>query len=176
MVQVCSPFYRLALGVSKARYLRLRYQTPNGRVLLAKLPRKAPSNIKIRTLHGFLQEQFKLFGQYVPNKDELHLPSTKNKSEIFATFVKRHPAWQCMKLASFCRAWIRDFPRVKILPSSDFAKCKQCIAATQTIDAVGSSENRGNIPIYNLHITDSSYINYVRLRFMCLPQLAGFLR
>jgi hypothetical protein len=153
--------------VGKARYLRLRFNAPTGRVHLAKLPRDRPSNIKIRTLHGFLSEQFKLFGQYVPNKDELHLPNTKNKTDIFNTFVKHHPAWQCMLLPSFCRAWTRDFPRVKILSSSDFAKCKQCIAATEAIDAVGNAEHRGNIPIYNLHIIDSSYINCVRLRFIC---------
>ena len=151
MLQVCSPFYNYALGISKTRYLKLCKKAPAGRVHAVKVIRKAPYSEKNRNVRGFLHQYIKENGQYVPNKDESHLPSVMTKLEIHGKYKKQYPG-EHMTLASFGRIWTKYHPRAKILPSSNFAKCTKCTKARETIEAVGVGEYRGNISIHILHL------------------------
>jgi hypothetical protein len=142
-MQVCSPFYNRAMGLSKTRYYALRKRVEAGTLgrssSLLRIKRKSPNSERKTAMRHFLDGMFKTFGQYIPNKDEMHMPVGFTKLGMYESYKRNVGAAEAMEQSTFGRCWTAYFPRVKIVPSSDFAKCNRCILAKETLDALATS-------------------------------------
>lgn len=92
--QVCSPFYIKALAIGKGRFGDLRHKiakdkgVPSNfmRVHNVTQCRNRPILHRTQFLIDYLTGFFKTFGQYVPTKDETHLPSTCTKTYVYGLY------------------------------------------------------------------------------------------
>jgi hypothetical protein len=144
--QVCSPFWQRASGLSKTRYYGLRRRVSNGGGAAPtedsnplKRKRKSPQNDRKNDMSRYMERQFKLFGQYIPNANEVHLPVGFSKSGMHLTYTAFVGEDDAMDQGTFGRHWATRYPRVKINKSTDFAKCDTCINAKETMDALSTS-------------------------------------
>jgi hypothetical protein len=144
--QVCSPFWQRASGLSKTRYYGLRRRVSNGGGAAPtedsnplKRKRKSPQNDRKNDMSRYMERQFKLFGQYIPNANEVHLPVGFSKSGMHLTYTAFVGEDDAMDQGTFGRHWATRYPRVKINKSTDFAKCNTCINAKETMDALSTS-------------------------------------
>jgi hypothetical protein len=49
---------------------------------------------------------------------------------------------------AFCKLWGMEFPYIKVVPSSDFAKCNSCIAARSFMEnSARGTEQRGALSV-----------------------------
>lgn len=151
--QVCSPFYRRAIGLSRTRYYRLRQQVanhggapPTDASNPWKRKRKSPTNVRKREMAYFMESRFKMWGNYVPNLQEVHLPCLFSKVSEWTTYRSRVGKDEALDFATFCRYWKSEFPAVKIIKSSDFAKCDTCSVAKSTMDALSTGSVHRGMP------------------------------
>ena len=99
---------------------------------------------------SFLGRYFKALAQPIPNKNELHLPSGIEKKDVYKlykTALLDYPADQRpaqLSLASFGRLWKQNYPTVKCVPSTDFAKCQDCINLKIAVET-GPTNKRGEL-------------------------------
>jgi len=115
--QVCGPFYQRAIGVCKRKYLDIRK-----RVIMKKrrvMPRnggpRTKGNLSSRNVEmlEWCRSFFKLHGQYIPNKEEMHLPIEMTKQWVWEKRYKlavENP----LKLTQFYHLWREHFPKVCI--------------------------------------------------------------
>ena len=163
--QVCSPFYQRATGLSKLRYYNLRNRvsrsggeatTGASNTMGLKRKRRSPHIDRKDEMAFWMENQFYMFGQYVPHMQEVHLPVGFSKSGMWSSYVTKVGKEEAMDQSSFGRLWKAEYPAVKINKSTDFAKCNTCVHAKETMDSLSpSSEFRGTSTQPCLDICDA---------------------
>ena len=68
---------------------------------------------------------FELYGQYIPNTAEMHLPIRMTKQDVYFAYVRAFGDG-AVKLSHFYKVWEEVFPMVKCTKWSSFNKCALC--------------------------------------------------
>ena len=128
--EVCSTFWWSAVGISKTRFHKLQRSILNNtspetvKYRRARLP-----NTRTLKARWWMKDYVVDHGQAIPNKEEFHLQRGVSKADVWMEYKRAmnnlgEPT--TLKYPHFINLWNNEFKHVKVMPSTDFARCDLC--------------------------------------------------
>jgi hypothetical protein len=156
--EVCSEFWYQAIGISKQRFLNLKKAVVSNQTSSAVFKRAKPRSDKVMNARYFMKDYVTKHGQAVPNKTEFHLQRGVTKSMVYKDYKEAterllRSEEQTLQYAHFCKIWHQEFPHVKTLKSTDFARCDFCDRCQEQLKAEHPPHIRDDLKkVYGAHI------------------------
>lgn len=159
--EVCGTFWWSAVGISKTRFHQLKRSILNNtspetvQYRRARLPNTRTLNARF-----WMKDYVVDNGQAVPNKEEFHLQRGVTKSDVWSAYKRamgNRGEQVPLKYPHFINLWNNEFKHVKVMPSTDFARCDLCERCQEHLSSDLPTEITKDLQlVYTAHLRNQS--------------------